>query len=327
GAVDPLNNGTSLHKRERQTNSDFNASVTWSRGRWTHKFGGTYRMLLSNYIDVDDSVQIQTSADFTRQNINFDGSTGGLSTLNASYNGLSMASLLLGAGNLRVTPGFQLRLALAQQYYALYSQNDWRATDRLTLNLGLRWDVQPGPTERHDRLSSIDLTGREPLFNTRGAVIFPGHNGADRHMWHTRYNNFGPRLGAAYQLTQSAVVRGGYGVTYIPSNTGFNDGPGFYGAAPYTPSVIGNAYGTSPAGKVIAPFYDPSINPLTQPIGANNLDPRLYGGARRFPRNLRNGFVQQWNLTLEQKFGTNWSFSVGYVGSHGRNLQVVFLPI
>src|SRR5262249_45826466 len=77
----------------------------------------------------------------------------------------------------------------------------------------------------------------------------------------------------------------------------------------------------------IAPFYDPSVNPLTQPIGANNLDPRLYGGARRFPRNLRNGFVQQWNLTLEQKLGTNWSFSVGYVGSHRRNLQVVFLPI
>ncbi|PYX91594.1 MAG: hypothetical protein DMG67_09695, partial [Acidobacteria bacterium] len=77
GIVSPLNNGTSLHKRERQTNSDFNGSVTWSRGRWTHKFGGTYRMLLSNYIDVDDSQQIQTSNDFTRRNINADGSTNG----------------------------------------------------------------------------------------------------------------------------------------------------------------------------------------------------------------------------------------------------------
>src|SRR5919108_685523 len=75
GIVSPLDNGTSLHKRERQTNSDFNGSITWSHGRWNHKFGGTYRMLLSNYIDVDDSSQIQTSNDFTRKNINADGST------------------------------------------------------------------------------------------------------------------------------------------------------------------------------------------------------------------------------------------------------------
>ncbi|HLQ51390.1 MAG TPA: TonB-dependent receptor, partial [Terriglobales bacterium] len=334
GIVSPLDNGTSLHKRERQTNSDFNASTTWSRGRWTHKFGGTYRMLLSNYIDVDDSQQIQTSNDFTRKNINADGSTNGLPSTNATQNGLGLASILLGAGNIRVSPGFQLRLALAQQYYALYSQNDWRATDRLTLNLGLRWDVQPGPTERHDRTTVIDLTGHEPLFNTPGSIVFPGHTTSNRHMWPTRWNNFGPRLGAAYQLTQSAVVRAGYGVTYLPSNTGFNDGPGFYGAAPFTFSVISSPYGTTPAGVVINKFYTMStdtptgVNTIVAPIGASPTNPALYGGARRFPyNNYRNGFVQQWNFMLEQKIGTNWSFSIGYIGSHGRNLQVAFIPI
>jgi hypothetical protein len=334
GTVTALDNGTSLHKRERQTNSDFNASITWSRGRWNHKFGGTYRMLLSNYIDVDDSSQIQTSADFTRQNINADGSTNGLPSTSATLNGLSMASMLLGAGNIRVSPGFQLRLALAQQYYALYSQNDWRATDRLTLNLGLRWDVQPGPTERHDRTTVIDLTGHDPLFGTPGSIVFPGRTTSNRHMWPTRWNNLGPRLGAAYQLTQSAVVRAGYGVTYLPSNTGFNDGPGFYGAAPFTYSVVSSPYGTSPAGVVINKFYTMStdaptgVNTIVAPIGANPSNPALYGGARRFPyNNYRNGFVQQWNLTLEQKIGANWSFSMGYIGSHGRNLQVAFIPI
>ncbi|HZR27678.1 MAG TPA: TonB-dependent receptor [Terriglobales bacterium] len=330
GNVTALSNGTSLHKRERQTNTDFNASMTWTRGRWTHKFGGTYRMLLSNYIDVDDSSQIQTTADFTRQNINADGSTTNLPSTASNLNGLSMASLLLGAGNIHISPGFQLRLALAQKYYALYSQNDWRATDKLTLNLGLRWDVQPGPTERHDRLTAIDLDGKDPLFGTPGAIVFPGHNGADRHMWRTRYNNFGPRLGAAYQLTQSAVVRAGYGVTYVPSNTGFNDGPGFYGAAPYTPSVVSSPYGPAPAGQVVGPFYSlgsNAVNQIVSPIGANPTNPALYGGARRFPDDLRNGFVQQWNLFLEQKIGANWNFSVGYIGSHGRNLQVVFTPI
>jgi outer membrane receptor protein involved in Fe transport len=327
GTVSNLNNGTSLHKRERQTNTDFNASMTWTRGRWTHKFGGTYRVLLSNYIDVDDSVQIQTGPEFTRSNINADGSTTGLGTPDVSIGGLSIASILLGAGNLRVSPGFAIRLALAQKYYGIYTQNDWRATDRLTFNLGLRWDVQPGPTERYNRLSSIDLNSKEPLFGTPGAIIFPGNTVSRRNLWQTGYKNFGPRLGAAYQLTNSIVMRGGYGITYVPSNTGFNDGPGFYGAASFTSSVTGNAYGSSPAGVVIAPFYSSAVNPILAPVGPNTQDPGIYGGARRFPYDYKNGYVQQWNFFLEQKLGPNWIVSAGYIGSHGSRLQVTFVPI
>ena len=158
------------------------------------------------------------------------------------------ASIALGAGSLAVSPGFTLRLALAQKYYALYSQNDWRATDKLTLNLGLRWDVQPGPIDRFNRLTSIDLSAKDPLLGTQGAIVFPGRTTENRHMWETDYKNFGPRVGAAYQLNQSMVVRGGFGITYVPSNTGFNDGPGFYGAQPFTTAVTGQPYGTSPAG-------------------------------------------------------------------------------
>lgn len=325
--VSPLNFPTSLHKRERQTNTDFNASMTWTHGRWTHKFGGTYRVLLSNYIDVDDSAQILTGPEFTRSNINADGSTTGLTTPDASFNGLSTASILLGAGTLRVSPGFAIRLALAQKYYGLFTQNDWRVTDRLTLNLGLRWDVQPGPTERFNRVSTIDLHTTEPLFGTPGAIVFPGNTTDNPHMWKTDYKNFGPRLGAAYQINRSLVARGGYGLTYVPSNTGFNDGPGFYGAASFTPSVVGNAYGSSPAGVVIAPFYSLAVNSIIQPVGPNPQDPRIYGGARRFPYDYKNGYVQQWNLFLEQKLGANWIVSAGYIGSHGSNLQITFVPI
>ena len=325
--ISPLNFGTSLHKRERQTNTDANASITWTRGRWTHKFGGTYRVLLSNYIDVDDSAQIRTGAEFTRSTINADGSTGGLNTSDPTNNGFGAASILLGAGSIGVTPGFTIRLALAQKYYALYSQNDWRVNNKLNLNLGLRWDVQPGPTERFNHMSSIDLNGKEPLFGTPGAIVFPGNTTDDRHMWKTEYKNFGPRLGAAYQLTDSIVLRGGYGLTYVPSNTGFNDGPGFYGAGAFTSSASGLPYGTNPAGVVVGPFNSESIAQILQPVGPNVNDPRIYGGARRFPYNYKNGYVHQWNLFYEQKLGANWVVSAGYIGSKGSRLQVVFVPI
>ena len=92
--------------------------------------------------------------------------------------------------------------------------------------------------------------------------------------------------------------------------------------------------GTTPAGVVINKFYTMStdtptgVNTIVAPIGADPKNPALYGGARRFPyNNYRNGFVQQWNFMLEQKIGTNWSFSMGYIGSHGRNLQVACIPI
>src|SRR5207248_1899542 len=218
---------------------------------------------------------LHTTNDFTRKNIKADGSTNGLPSTNATQNGLGMASILLGAGNIRVSPGFQLRLALAQQYYALYSQNDWRVNDRLTLNLGLRWDVQPGPTERYNRFSSIDLNSKEPLFGTPGEILFPGNTVSKRNLWQTDYTNFSPRLGAAYQLNNAMVLRGGYGLTYVPSNTGFNDGPGFYGAASFTGSSIGNPYGSSPAGVVIGPFNSLAVNQISQPVGANPLDPRI----------------------------------------------------
>src|SRR4030095_5247734 len=122
-------------------------------------------------------------------------------------------------------------------------------------------------------------------------------------------------------------MRGGYGITYVPSNTGFNDGPGFYGAASFTPSVTGNAYGSSPAGVVIAPFSRSAVNPTVARGGPTTQDPRIYGGARRFPYDYKNGCVQQWNFFVEQKLGASWIASAGYIGSKGSRLQVVFIPI
>ena len=334
--LSPLHDGQFVHKRERQTNTDSNASLSWTRGRWTHKFGGTYRVLLSNYTDPHDPFQVQTGPEYTRQNINASGSTSGLATADATFNGYGPASIALGAGFMEVRSGFAVRLALAQKYSALYSQNDWRLSDKITLNLGLRWDVQPGPTERFNHISALDLDAKNP-FGTTGRIVFPGVTFKRRNMWPTEWNNYGPRLGYAWQLRNDLVVRGGYGLTYIPSNTGYNDGPGFYGAGPFAPATAtsslapGSAttpYGTNPVGTLIGPFNSLAVSPTVAPVGADETNPAIYGGlVRRFPQNYKNGFVQQWNTFVEKKFGNDWIASAGYIGSHGSRLQVTFIAV
>jgi outer membrane receptor protein involved in Fe transport len=87
------------------------------------------------------------------------------SALQAAING---AALLTGENVWWVRPGANVWPAFAQKYVALYSQNDWTATRRLTLNLGLRWKIQPGPTERYNWISAYDFT-RSNVFGALGA--------------------------------------------------------------------------------------------------------------------------------------------------------------
>src|ERR1019366_7807743 len=134
-------------------------------------------------------------------------------------------------------------LALAAKYFALYSQNDWKVTNKLTLNLGLRWEVQPGPTERFNRLANIDLNAPNPFTSGAnlsnplgglGLVGFAATNGLPRNMWNTQWGNFSPHVGAAYQITPDTVLRGGYGRSYYNSNTGFNANGLIYGQVPFS---------------------------------------------------------------------------------------------
>src|SRR5258706_490601 len=81
-------------------------------------------------------------------------------------------------------PAANLKPPYAAKSFAFSPQNDWKVGPNLTLNLGLRWDVQPGVTERYNRLSGIDLTKDNP-FGTKGVIAFPGTNGYSRNLWDT----------------------------------------------------------------------------------------------------------------------------------------------
>ena len=316
--------GTFGSHLEEQSNYNLTGSITKTRGKWTHKAGAEGRDLQSNYTDLEEATaQIASSYFHSGGNFSFQYTTanGGVAAQNVNNNqkGINGAALLLGAPTWWIRPGANVEPAFSQKYFAVYSQNDWRATSKLTLNLGLRWEVQPGPTERHNRMSSVDLTANN-AFGTLGAVVFPGVGGYSRNLWNTVYNNWGPRVGLAYQLAENMVIRGGYGVTYLPSNSGYFASPVDYGTSSFSSGTMETPYGSTPSGTPAFHFYD--SQPLNIAVGANPAAPSIYGVSEdKFDRHFKNGMAQQWNVFVERTFARSWFLSVGYSASHSTNLM------
>jgi Carboxypeptidase regulatory-like domain/TonB dependent receptor-like, beta-barrel len=317
-------------KQERQTNSSITGSVTKMRGKWTHKFGGEFRVYQGNYTDYQfNAADYQASTgSYTVQNI----TAAGASTNNnaISQQGFSGANLLVGGGGWLVPPNPSSRPALTSKYIGIFSQNDWRATSRLTLNLGVRYEIQPGPTDRFNRSTSMDLSQPSPFAAAgsplsqpyMGIIVFPGNNGLDRNLWNTTWTNWGPRVGAAYKIGQNWVVRGGYGVAYGANNTGWYDGPFAYNQGAFTPGTQILPYGTNPNGSLAGHFWDAATSPLILPPGADSKAAQLYGngGAYFNVNSERPGRVQMWNIFIERQISRSWFVSAGYNGSRGAHL-------
>lgn len=326
GNLSSLSQTGSLHKVERQTNWNLVASLTKIVNRWNLKFGSEYRSFYSNYIDAENSFSVRSSRDDTRRLVRADGV--GIGAVEPQE-GYQPASLLAGAGFLRMPGGRGVRPAFAQKYFALYSQSDWRATNSLTLNFGLRWEVQPGPTDRFNRLSAFDSEGTN-TYGGEGGWHFAGVGGYPRNAYETNWRDFGPRVGFAYRMTEKLVVRGGYGLTYVPTNTGYFDGPFTYGMDSFDTYLSENVFGTNPNGIPAGPFN--SLNQVNNIIRGTGSDPNpanLYGvSSFRFPfRAYRNGRTQQMNLFLERRLGNEWLVSAGWTRSKGDHLAFARLPV
>jgi hypothetical protein len=190
-----------------------------------------------------------------------------------------------------------------QNNHGLYLQDNWRLTKRLTLNYGMRWDYFGVIGEEKNRLSTL-LPGQ--------GLVQVGTNGLER-LFPRDLNNFGPRLGFAYDLwgNGNTVLRGGWGLFYdsysqdffvgqLPFNT-FNPGPAYNGAGPDPIEFSFSAAGPLAAG---VPVY----------TGFSDSD------AFTVDQNLRTPYVQNFNLNIEQKLTSKMALQLGYVGSQGRKL-------
>jgi hypothetical protein len=252
-------------------------TYSWSRGPHQLKFGVDWRRLTTYIIPTE----------------NFQG-----------YYYYSEASVLNNSADL----GLLIDVLPAEPVFwnlGAYAQDEWKVNGRLSLSLGLRWDVNPPPG---------NLIGPKPytlnqITDIDTAVVSP----TNTPQWKTDWHGFAPRIGVAYQFRDTpgheTVLRTGFGVFYDMGNTlavtGFNDSIGFSTFTYYTatPFPMSSAQATPPPTSV-APPYNAAVV--------------------AFDPNLVMPYSLQWNVTVEQGLGSKQTLTVGYVASVGRDLLSTF---
>jgi TonB dependent receptor len=212
-----------------------------------------------------------------------------------------------------------------------YVQDDWKATRKLTLNLGLRYEIQTAPTERQNAQEYFDFTAVNPIssavgFTVPGALVF--NSSSNRGLYQTSYKNFAPRVGLAYQLKQKLVLRGGYGVFYVPSY--YNQGPNI-GYSQSTPWVTSLNNGLNPSSTLSgnASLGLPSAFPNGQvPSTGNSLGGLTDVGFGLNPvvNPIRDSpYVQQWMAGVQYSLTPNDLVDLSYVGNHGVHVLSQYL--
>ncbi len=298
-------------------NHSLTGSMSKVTSRHNFKWGGEFRVLMLNYSQFGrPSGNYTFSRAWTQREINTTSTT----------QGVGLASFLLGlgsGGNMTHEPS----AASTSKYFAGYFQDDWKLTRKLTLNLGIRYDVDLPRTERFNQHSFFDIHAPSPLQGVipasaclncgdlRGQMKFVTPQ--NRRQTPTDRNNWGPRFGFAYNFASNMVLRGGYGIAYAPSalqaagTTGASGMDGFNSTS--TP------YFTFDNMRTI---YTYLRNPF--PAGFNLPTGRSLGASTNLGLGIgdsyfdayKNPYVQQWNLNLQRAFPGDLTVEIGYLGNH-----------
>lgn len=307
----------------------YNFAATLSHTRSTHslRLGIEYRILQENDYDYG---AVSPSIDFANT-----WTKGPTDTSGASPIGQGLASLLFGlptGGTKDVNSSY----AQESRYLGLFAQDDWRVRPTLTVNIGLRYEVDYGMTERYNRSTrGFDFTTANPIqsaaqaayalnplpelpasqFLTPGGLLFAGVNGQPRGMWDTRDNQWAPRFGIAWAVRPTTVIRTGYGIFYsaLGADTSNVKQQGYDQATSLQPSLDNGVTFTST-------LQNPFPNGWLAPAGAaQGLATYVGRGPGFFYPERRDPYMQQWSFGLQQQFH-GLMMEAGYVGNRGAHL-------
>ncbi len=280
-----------------QNTFDLSGSLSWIHGRHEFKFGGGYRR------DQINALQgIATNGFFVFAGIP--------SFANFLYND-GFANFLSGNPVVFLQGGGDFSREIRDRALDAYAQDTYKVTSRLTLNLGLRYEIPFPSTENKNRVN-LFVPGAQStvLPNAPAGLLYPGDSGVPRGLIATQKTAFAPRVGLAWDPRGDAktVVSAAYGIFYEPYYTG-EGGPlqDPVSAPPYLKTLqLG-----FPINSFANPFYAPD------PFGVPFPEPMTL---LVVARNLHLPYAQDWNLNIQRSFGEDWLLQAGYVGTTGVRL-------
>jgi hypothetical protein len=287
--------------------------MSWIRGKHEFKMGWDFRRLhtTSNPIDLAG-----TNGQYV-----FARAQTALPT-NLAGTGHAFASLLLGqpdSANRVATP--VLLGNIRYGYHAAYFQDNWKVTPRLTLSLGMRYDLPIGWHDLNGDYSGMDRRVANPAAGgLPGAIVFFGKGAGrtgDKRPYRTDFADFGPRLGFSYRLLDKTVIRGGYGIFYQTlGNGGCGCRIGFSNPITRISDGVNAALNwddgiTPPAGFQPPPVLEQSVF-LLNPVDVFSEN---FGKAPR---------IQSWSFNIQHEVG-KFLFDIAYVGNRGRGLNSTVL--
>jgi hypothetical protein len=286
---DRLGSPDFLPKSQRTNQFQWTDTVSLSYGVHSMKFGGDFRGPMRNiYLD----------APALRGTYNFDG----------NRTGIGMADFLLGYPS-----GAQLtNPAVVDQRLKMYSafyQDDWKVTQKLTLNLGMRYDYATWPYEAYDRMTNFN-----PI---TGVKFTPANSPVGRSLVQPDKNNFAPRVGLAYQLTPATVVRAGYGRFFMLFERAGSEDQ----LALNLPFLVNNVVSVGSSTTT-------TVNNIRLQTGFNlSLDPNLVNVTtvrlRAVNPEAVDPSVDQWNIGIQRLLPGNLVATLDYVGTKGSHLSTL----
>jgi hypothetical protein len=274
-------------------------NYTWITGRHSFKTGYEYQYVETQVQDVNPLYGRDTyNGQFSRQGV-------AGATANNLYN---LADFMFGLRSQYALSNI-LIANLRQQMHFTYLQDDFRLNDKLTLNLGLRYEYATPQYEKDNIMSNFDPDTRTMILSKDGSL-------ADRALIKPDRNNFGPRLGFAYSLTPATVVRGGYGMSYIhfhragAANILSINGPQVVNAVATQSNPLAPGFRTTQQGYP-AGFADPAA---FNPVAAN---------ITYMPEDYHSSGVQSYYISVQREIARNMILDVAYVGNRADDLLLL----
>ncbi len=279
-----------MPKYQHTDQMQFIDTISWLRGPHQFKFGiEIMAPMTNNYVDVP-----ATRGDTVFRNNMFTGS--------------ALADFLLGYATSVQLSNFH-EVHQRQHAYSFYLQDDFRASDRLTLNLGLRYDFVTPQMDAENRLANFDPATGQLYYATDGSI-------EDRALVTPDRNNFGPRLGIVYKANTATVVRGGYGIYYnLVERMGSED------QLSLNPPGLRNISITAPGGSTTPAFILRNGFPPNY-LDVSNINYRTLL-LRTAQRDGESSMFHQFAAGLERQVSTNLVASADLVASLGRNITLL----